>query len=263
VKVTGILSVSNGTGLRYPFPVVATNLSKLCDNVIVGVDPTFSQDRQTLESLGLDNLCVVDATWDRNNKVGGTEIALQMDNLVSTAQEQGSDWVVVMQADEVVHDGDFKMLRMFLERNLGTEVNGFSTERIYFWKDLNTVRKDWNARLVRIFRPGTYSFLAEGTSKDGMYSAPILPGEEVTLPYKIYHYSRVDDPKIISTRVRNLDGFFHKEESLIPHDEVQVYDFKTREYDNYSLVESPREVVGDLVSFKGTHPLGILEWYTE
>ena len=262
MKVTGILSISNGSGLQYPYPVVVHSLQRMCDNVIVGVDPNFPLDRQTIEGFDLDDAVAVDSVWDRKCRGNGTEIAFQMDKLVAMAGEQGSDWVVVVQADEMFHDNDFSMLRLFMERNLHTNVNGFSTERLYFWKDLATVRADWNADLVRIFRPGTYSFLAEGTSKDGMFSAPTAAGEEIKLPYKLYHYSRVDpDPAIISQRVRNLDTFFHEEKDLVPEAELPKYDFVPRTHDNYSTREAPTVVVGSFSSYEGTHPVGIREWY--
>lgn len=262
MKVTGILSISNGAGLQYPYPVVVHNLQRLCDKVIVGVDPQFPADRKLLEEFDMDNVHIVDSPWDRSNRDGGTEIAIQMDKLVYLAKAQKSDWVVVMQADELLHNKDFPILRTFMSRYRDSQVNGFSTERVYFWKDLNTVRTDWNADLVRIFRPGTYSFLAEGTSRDGMFSGPTCPGSEVALPYKIYHYSRVDsNPATISRRVRNLDTFFHPEEDLIPEKQLTGYDFTPRIHDNFAKVGFPPEVEGTFSSFAGTHPSGIEEWY--
>lgn len=260
--ITGILSISNASGLNYPYPVVVHSLSRMCDNVIVGVDPTFPTDRRTIDIFDLENVTLVDSVWNRENRNGGTEIALQMDKLVSLAAEQGSDWVVVVQADELFHDDDFSMLRLFMKRNINTNVIGFSTERLYFWRDLNTIRTDWNANLVRVFKPNHYSFLADGTSKDGMYSGKILDGEEVALPYKLYHYSRVDpDPKYISLRVRNLDSFFHPEESLIPLEELPDYDFSTREHDNFSRHGFPPTKKGNFCVFLNSHPPGITEWY--
>lgn len=263
MKITGILSVSNGTGLQYPFPLVMVSLQRMCDNVIVGVDPNFPEDRKTLESFGLeeDGLQLVDAPWDLTNRNGGTEIAIRMDELTALAKEQGSDWVVVMQADEILHDDDFPMFKAFMGRYLDTSTNGFSMERIYFWKDLDTVRVDWKADLVRIFKPGFYSFMAEGTDKAGMFSAAIKPGEEMKLPYKMYHYSRVDSPTVISRRVRNLDALFHPEEKLIPVDELPEYDFVTREFDNFAKAGLPTEVTGEVVAFTGTHPIAVREWY--
>jgi hypothetical protein len=261
MKVTGILSLSNGDGLKYPYPVVVENLHRTCNNVIVGVDPNFPKDREVLEALGLPNLNLVDSTWNLDNRSGGTEIAIQMDKLVYLSSAQDSDWVVVMQADELVHEEDFKMLSAFMERHVDSSVTGFSMDRLYFWENLDTIRTDWEARLVRIFKPGTYSFMAEGTDKSGMFSAPVKPGECIDLPYKIYHYSRVDSPEVISRRVRNLDALFHQDETLIPIEELPDYDFVTREFDNFSKSGFPKEVSGKLDKFNGTHPTGVKEWY--
>jgi hypothetical protein len=263
MKVTGILSISNGSGLQYPFPVVVDSLMRMCGNVIVGVDPNFPEDRKTLETFdgGTDGLQLVDAPWDLENRNGGSEIAIQMDKLTKLAQEQDSDWVVVMQADELLHDDDFSMFGSFMERYLSTSTNGFSMERIYFWKDLDTVREDWKADLVRIFKPGTYSFMAEGTDKAGMFSAAVQPGNELKLPYKIYHYSRVDSPMVISKRVRNLDALFHPDEALMDVDSIPAYDFVTREYDNFAKAGLPIEISGEVKPYAGTHPIAVKEWY--
>jgi len=261
MMVTGILSLSNAFHLGYPFTVVVKSLARMCDNVIVGVDPNFPQDKEAIENLQLpkSKVEIVLSPWELENRKAGSEIALQMDLLVKRAEEKGSDWVVVLQADEVFHDDDFAMLRSFMSR--ASKVNGFATNRLYFWKDLSTVRSDWCASLVRIFRPGTYSFMAEGTDKAGMYSGPVTMGEELELPYSIYHYSRVDSPEAISRRIRNLDSFFHPDEELISPDKIPPYDFGTREYDNYAKKGMPRKVKGKLIPFEGSHPPGIKEWY--
>ena len=104
--------------------------------------------------------------------------------------------------------------------------------------------------------------MAEGTDKSGMFSAAVCPGDEVKLPYKIYHYSRVDSPMVISKRVRNLDALFHPDEALIAVDALPAYDFVTREYDNFAKAGLPIEVSGEIKPYSGTHPVGIEEWYS-
>lgn len=259
MKVFGILSISNGVGLQYPFGLVVHNLHRLCDEVILGLDPVFPADKKLVKGWELPNLTVIDAPWDLENRSGGTEIALQMDKLVGVAKDKGADWVVVLQADELLHDKDFSMLRTFMERK--ETVDGFSMERLYFWQDLKIIRKDWNAEMVRIFRPGTYSFLADGATKDGMTTGKISAGGEMKLPFKIYHYSRIGNPKTISKRIRNLDALFHPEENLIEEDKLPDYDFKTREFDNYSKNENPPEVEGVFETYTGTHPSSVKEYF--
>lgn len=260
MNVFGILSIRNASGLGYPFLPVVSNLSGLCDKVLVGVDPRFP-DAASVEKLGLSNVRVVEAGWDDSNIGAGSEIAIQMDRLVDLAAAEGADWVVVLQADETFHEKDFDMLRMFMKRS-PHYVTGFSTERLYFWKDLNTVRDDWAASMVRVFRPGTFSFLADGTDKAGMYAGPIKGGEVIGLPFKIYHYSRVGDPSSISKRVRNLDGFFHDPDTLLPEGELPDYDFNFRKWDNFSKVEEPPAAEGSTSSFSGNHPALFKDWYS-
>lgn len=263
MKIVGVLSMSNGSGLDYPYPPVVLSLAGLCDQVLVGVDPAYSLDEQTIATMGLANVEVVHAPWDRSNRSAGSEIALQMERLVDRAGAAGADWVVVLQADEVLHEDDFPMLRSFMERHLSTKTTGFSLERLYFWRDLQNVRRDWGAKLVRIFKPGTWSFLAEGTDKAGMFTGPVgAKAPALELPYKIYHYSRVDeDPSKISRRVRNLDAFFHAEETLLSEEALPDYDFVPRQYDNYAASGPPPVVLGEFSVYTGTHPLGVKEWY--
>ncbi len=261
--IYGILSISNGVGLKYPFLPVIANLSKLCDTVLVGLDPKHPQDFEAVKNFidsGLPNVHVIEAAWNRENIDAGSEIAIQMDSLVNVAKLEGATWVVVPQADEMFLDADFDMLKLFMKR-AAPDTIGFSTERLYFWGGFDKIRKDWNATLVRIFRAGAFSFLADGTDKAGMYAGSLVPGNVVALPYKMYHYSRVGSAQEISNRVRNLDGLFHPAETLVAPEAVPEYDFKTRSFDNYAVTGLPPEIEGEVVEFTGNHPSGIKEWF--
>jgi len=184
-----------------------------------------------------------------------------METLVDYAGEmEGAEWVVVLQADEMLHEDDFEYLRHTME-SVPKEITGLATERLYFWGGLKKIRQDWNARLIRIFRPGYFSFLAENTDKAGMYSAATEPGEVIDISCNIYHYSRVGSPSNISRRVRSLDAFFHPEEELIPIDDLPEYDFDGREFDNFNIVSPPPKKELTIVDYEGTHPLGVEEWY--
>jgi hypothetical protein len=266
MTIVGILSIRNAVGLDYPFGATIASMAGFCDDVIVGVDPRFSDDfiaiQQQNECGEITNVHIQHRSWNDNNISAGSEIAIQMDALVKSAKEDfNADWVIVLQADEVLHEKDEDMIKEFCKR-AKPDVKGFSLERLYFWKDTQTIREDWNAHLVRVFRPERFSFLAEGTDKAGMYSGPLDDeGVVVELPYKIYHYSRVGAAEDISKRVRNLDGFFHEASDLVPVTELEDYDFVTREYDNFSTKEAPKEVEGKFVKFKGKHPMVIAGMY--
>lgn len=264
--VYGVLSISNGVDLKYPFPLVMKNLSGLCDKVIVGLDPAFPQDfsfsENYLKENNLTNVDLIPSPWNKTHIEDGLEVAMQMEMLVGAARLRGSKWVVVPQADELFLESDFPAIRHSLATADPLTI-GFSTERLYFWKDFDVVRKDWSVRLVRIFRPEAFSFTAAGTDKAGMYSAPILPGITIDLPQKMYHYSRMGNPKDISRRIRNLDGYFHQDSELVPFEELPEYDFIPRKFDNYVEDNPPEKVEGVFENYLGPHPLGIKEWFEE
>lgn len=269
--IYGILSISNGVALNYPIPPVMLSLSGFADRCIIGVDPNFPEDRKLVEGMGLPNVECVDSVWVREID-NGYQIAAQMDHLVNIAGEQGADWVAVMQADELLHQKDFSMLRRFIASTESMDgpgphypdVVGFSFLRLYFWGSLNKIRQDWNARLIRLFKPGYFSFLADNTDKSGMYSGQIKPGKVLDLTYNIYHYSRLGAPDEISRRVRNLDSFYHAEETLVPVEELPAYDFEDyREYDNWNIISPPPKKDNPvIVDYNGTHPKGVEEWFT-
>lgn len=258
-KIFGVLSISNATGLKYPFTAVVKNLVGLCDEVVVGVDPTYPEDRRVLD--GVPKVSIAPFRWHKDSSQSGREIALQMENVCTKAKHWGADWVVVLQADEFLHEKDFDLIRSFCNYYDNSEVDAFSLSRLYFWKDMDTLRKDWEFPLVRIFKPGKFSFLADNTDKAGMFSGRVQPGREMALPINIYHYSRVGNPSDISRRVRNLDTFFHPEENLVKPLELPDYDFLPRSYDNYCIVEAPPLVDGEFEEFWGEHPQVVKEHY--
>jgi hypothetical protein len=255
--VFGILSISNALRLKYPFIAVIENLSALCDQVLVGIDPNFPEDSREVRARALldfgRNVSLLPSAWNRENRNGGTEIAIQMDLLIAEAERRGAGWVVVMQADEMILDDDFNALRSLMSR-APERVIGFKTKRLYFWRDLETLRKDWKANLVRIFRPGTCSFMAPGATMDGMNSAPVKAGKILRLPYHIHHYGRIGDPRDISMRVRTLDGWYHSDDELIPVEKLPAYDFVPRSHDYFGWKQSPQRVDGAIAPYRGPHP---------
>ncbi len=90
-----------------------------------------------------------------------------------------------------------------------------------------------------------------------------LPSEIDNMEVRLYHYSRIGDPNIISKRVRNVDSFFHAEENLPQESELPPYDFTTREYDSYAFTENPKQTNSELLIYQGTHPLPFAELYQE
>jgi len=237
-KLTGITLIQNGNKLKYPWKECIRNLSKLCDKVFVNIgldsDDGTIEDVQELKKE-LSNVTFIGFKWDMENKAGGTELAIQANNLLPYVED---GWILYLQADEFIRWQEENPIRNVIEADQD-EVDQIEFIRTYFWGDLKTRASDYELWLGRAFKVGTHI-----VGGDGMHLVRKKPGLAVRVPPLIYHYSRMGTEEEANMRLRNLDSFYHP-------DEV-VKTFKDFSY---------RECKKLLKTYEGAHPDGIGEFY--
>ncbi len=241
--------------LKYPLEACVRSLRAVCYEVVLGYDPyTDDGTHELAVKLSEDlDLVLFESKWDMENRNAGTEIGIQADLVMAQCK---NDWSLYCQLDEAMHEDDWEKLND-LTNNLDG-VTGFSFVRPYFWQNLHTIRRDWSPEVIRLTRKGTHTF----STLDG-HSSTTLQGTVARSGLWMYHYSRLGDAQAISQRVRTLDGLFHSEETLIPREELPDYDWGTRQWDNFSKVETPPEAEAEFANYLGTHPLPFAELYQE
>ena len=257
-KISGFTIARNVVKFEYPFEqwcqaMVNLNLAE----IVVGYDPTTEDGTHELMLKCRDRygIRLFESVWDMNNFERGTELGIQTDKVM---EQLNYDWNLYVQLDEAFHEDDALLIHEATKQP--PQVTGVDFLRVYFFGNLQTIRKDWSVKITRLTRKGTHSY----ADFDGMNCKP-LQGVHSYCSAWLYHYSRLGDPKIISQRIRNVDGFFHQPKHLVKPENLSDYDFKTREFDNTSVVESekPREVPADFKIHHGTHPLPFAELYKE
>jgi len=254
MEISGFTIVRNAIKLKYPMRECLHALRAVSDEVVLGYDPyTNDGTAELAQELSQElDLKLFESKWDMDNIKEGTELGIQTQ---LTMAQCSNDWALYAQMDEAFHQDDKDALHALIARD--DDVTGFSFVRPYFWKDLHTIRKDWSPQLVRLTRRGTHDY----TTLDG-HSCITQRGRVELAKLWLYHYSRIGEASDISYRVRNLDGFYHEEENLISRDELPDYDWGTRQWDNYSKIETPPRVKGEFVRYDGTHPLPFAELYS-
>lgn len=237
-SLTGVTLIRKGNELNYPWKECITSLSKLCDEVIVNADVDNSDgtvDELKGLSLLLPNIKIIYTSWDMSNTGDGRELAKQINDILPLVT---TDWVVYMQADELIHEEDHVRVRDFITER-SENVKQVELYRTYFYSDLQHRARQWEIWLGRIFRTGTH--LVGG---DGMYIVPVEKHTAIVrLPVFIYHYSRLGPEEKIQRKMKELDSLFHSEEV--------VSTIKPFKYDT--------EVQLDY--YNGTHPEGIESFY--
>lgn len=252
------MPLRNAVRLGYPFEIAIRSLRLLCNEVVVLADPTSEDDTLArVRALAPDH--VVESAWDMQNHNGhaNCEITVQTRKAIEATT---GDWIFSLQADEVIHECEVAQIRREIEDADQREITGIEFLRLYFYGALTQVRSDWTIDMVRLFKRSHWQPDVDGA----MRFDPCNPGERrLSSAARIYHYSRIGDPRLVAERVRNLDRLFHAPEK-VRSGNLPVYDFGTlRRLDTY-VIDAPMEVAEDarLIPFPiEQHPRAVREHF--
>ena len=227
MRISGVLPLRCGVQLGYPFELAIRSLRPLCDEVVVLVDPESNDGTiERVAALGPDVL--LESRWNLDNHDGlSDEIALQTARAIEAAS---GDWVLSLQADEVLHEREAAQTRLDVAWAEREGVTALKMVRWYFFGSLERYRSNWTVPLPRLVKRGAWR---PDPASGAMYFVPCGEQRAADTAGAIYHYSRIGDPLAIAKRVRNLDTFYHAPERLLSPDEVPPYTFELRKLDTY------------------------------
>ena len=242
MRISGVIPLRNAVDLGYPFDLAIRSMFMFCDEVVALVDPMSDDDTiarvkaQTPRGrIGqprptVKQLVIVPSAWDMTNHHGHTNCEISVQTAKACEAATG-DWILSLQADELLHEDEIEPLRKVVEIADQKGITGIELERLYFYGSMEKVREDWTLWLLRLFKRGHWK-----PDIDGAMRFDPCDSSEVrmrTQAGRIFHYSRVGDPKLIADRVRNLDRFFHAPEK-VQDGELPPYDFgQLRKLDTY------------------------------
>lgn len=291
MKISGIIPLRNAVKLGYPFELAIRSMALLCDEIVVLVDPAGEDD--TLRSIlaigqdldgwdmiwnGRDGrrigrlLCfdppstgklvqVVCSSWDMTNHHGHTNCEISVQTAKALEHATG-DWVLSLQADEVLHEAEIEPLRKVIEIADLKGITGIELQRLYFYGSLEKVREDWTLWLLRLFKRGCWKPDVDGAMRFDPTGSQVRMRTDAA---RMFHYSRIGDPQQIADRVRNLDRFFHAPEK-VKDGELPPYDFsELRKLDTYVVGhEAETDSAARLVTFPiERHPQAAIEYFKQ
>ncbi len=259
-SISGYTIARNVVKYKYPIRECLSTLRPICDDVVLAYDPyTDDGTDEVVKVLAQDlDLTLFETRWNMDNINKGLELGVQTDIAMEQCQNQ---WRLYLQLDEAFHEDDVDLIKDLPRQAKESGACGVDFQRIYFYKDLHTIRRDWCAQITRLTYGNTHTY----STGDGMSCIPTYHNFDKHLNPGLwmFHYSRIGDPALISQRVRNMDTFYHEDVTLISKEDLPKYDFVCREFDNYAKVDGPKEVESQLVPYQGTHPLPFAELYQE
>lgn len=209
MKVVGFTILRNGVLMDYPFREAILSALPLCDRFIVAVGQSEDETLVEVERLAAQNpqIEVRQSVWDLSQRKGGAVLAIETNKVLD--QLPPADWVLYLQADEVLHEADYPTIREAMARYLGDKrVEGLAFDYLHFYGSYEWVgvSRRWYRREVRVIRPwpDIRSYRdAQGFRKNGQKLWVKLAGA------RIFHYGWVRPPAQQAQKLRHLHRYWH------------------------------------------------------
>lgn len=238
MRIAGFGIIRNGELLDYPFLESLQSAMLLCDDFYISVGQSEDQTKEKILSLANPNIHILDSEWDLTLRTGGKVLAQETLKVMQHIQE-GYDWWLYLQSDEVLHEKDIPVLKELLQKYREVpQVEGVAMRYYHFYGSYDWIAssRKWYDKEVRILRPTTrirpykdaQGFRWENGRKLRVVEAPCY----------VYHYGWVRPPETQKLKQRYVHRFWHDDAWI----EAQAQK------------EKPYNMQEFLVPFTGTHP---------
>jgi len=243
----------NVSKLYYPIRESIESILPIVDEFVVALGDSDEDDNteEIIKSINSPKIKIIHTVWDIENFPNGTENARQT-NIAKDACT--GDWLLHLQADEVIHEKYLDTIKNACEKYLDDErVEGFLFQYKHFYGDYNHYIDfhGWYPKEIRLVRNKSdiYSFRSAQSfkrvpnfdGKDFRQKQGTYPLNVIELDAYIYHYGWVRPPEYMQKKTKSLDTI-HKGKSKVD----EIYKEKASEFDYGNMSKLP--------VFTETHP---------
>ena len=243
--VSGFTIIRNGVKFGYPFLESIRSLLPLVDELVIVAGDSVDSTNEALASLDSDKVKVLHSVWDPELRQGGLVMS-QQTNLA--LDECTGDWCFYLQADEVIHEKDYDVIRASMKKHLDDpKVEGLYFRYKHFMGSYDIINPLAYRHQVRIVRNniGIRSIRdACGFSRSNGKNMRVRIGYPIQgIDADIYHYGWVRPPLVMQEKTNEFVTFYHGEYASDDVEEGKewLYNFSTCR------------------PFKGTHPAAMHE----
>ncbi|MDZ4839179.1 MAG: glycosyltransferase family 2 protein [Bacteroidota bacterium] len=236
VKVTGVSIIRNA--IKYDYPIIESlnSLLPICDEVIVSVGNSTDDTKEIIESIGNNKLIITDSIWDETIITGGSVLANETNKVIAQVS-QDSDWIVYLQADEVLHQDDYDTIRQALIKySNDDEVEGLLFNYRHFYGSYKYVgnSRKWYRREIRAIKNNRniYSY----RDAQGFRIGNDRKLKVAHIPAFVHHYGWVKPPDTQREKIQSFIKLWHQGEELTRQTN-QVADFNYHKIDSLAIYQ--------------------------
>lgn len=219
IPLSGFTLVRNGQTFDYPFLESIHSLLPLVDELVINVGRGTDQTLHSLEQLAKENpkLKLFESDWplDDPEKKKGGQILAEQTNLA--LEKCSNDWCIYLQADEVLHEEDFPIIRQAVEESQShPSIEGLLFNYLHFYGSYDVVQETRSAyrREVRaIRRSSTARSIGDAQSFRKADGSKLKVHH---IPARIFHYGWVRSPEAMKEKTAFMDSLYHNTDGSEP-----------------------------------------------
>lgn len=240
MKICGFTIVRNAVKFDYPVIESINSLLPLVDEMIVSVGNSEDNTLELIRSIPSDKIKIYESVWDDSLREGGKVLASETNKALALVPKD-YDWAFYIQADEVIHEKDYPLIRAAAEKyQHHKKVQGLLFKYIHFFGSYDYIgdSRRWYQYEIRLIRTNQniYSYRdAQGfRNKKDIKLLVKKTGAEM------FHYGWVRHPKKQLEKLNNFYSFWNGEEYQVKEVGDQKFDFM--------------QDADSVEKFTGTHP---------
>lgn len=211
IKLFGFTLLRNGMKYDYSFRESFTSLSNLTQEVYVALDPGEDQSQAIVSKI--PNMKIVPSVWDMNLKKGlvlSVETNKALAALRSVHGKDEAAWGVYLQADEVLHEDDYSILKNDIEKASAEGCDAISFRYLHFWQTHHhiAISKKWYPHEVRAIKLN--STIESWGDAQGFRNYKKVYYTEA----RIFHYGHVREEDSYKEKMRDMGKLYHESQEL-------------------------------------------------
>ena len=204
----GFTLLRNGLKYDYPFRESLTGLRALCESVAVAVGKSEDGTEEALRPLRLE---LIPTVWDEAKRQGGVILSEQTNIALSELrQRRRVGWAFYLQADEVISERDFDLIRRDLALAEAASCDCLSFRYLHFWQSYEAIAvgKRWYPQEIRCVRLDS-AIESYGDAQSFRGFSRRFESEAV-----IYHYGHVREPAAYDRKKKDFHRWWHPDGEL-------------------------------------------------
>jgi hypothetical protein len=241
MKVCGFSIACNAVRFGYPIEASLRSMLPIVDEIILNIGEGDEDTWNLVQSMNEPKIKPFRSWWDFNMRYGGLLLAKQTNLALERCT---GDWGLYLQADEVLHERDYAVIRQALEDHLADSSDVLRFRYHHFYGSFQTVQDypiRWYPRAARAVKLGrgveswgdAMDFCVRRKGKE------FFPKQADVRAY-VYHYGWVRPPEVMRAKTDSSERLYYEDDAI--------------ERRRAKAVAEIYSDLGNLRYFRGTHP---------